>query len=231
MSSPLRLAFVTGTEPGKWFARYRANHQLEEIPSDDPFELIDSGAAQLALMRVPDDRIGQPGEQFHHVRLYEEKPGVAVPKDSLYDIGESISLIDVTDEPVNYTYPNGTTDDLRMALQVVAANVGVAFAPAPLLKVLSKKQVVVAELQGEPAHEPTAIALVWKVEEDSDAIQDFVGVAKGRTRNSSRSSAENRDRNHRSGDKRKHKVKSKSSGQRKGSERNHPKKGVGRNRM
>ena len=118
-----------------------------------------------------------------------------------------------------------------MALQVVAANVGVAFAPAPLLKVLSKKQVVVAELQGEPAHEPTAIALVWKVEEDSDAIQDFVGVAKGRTRNSSRSSAENRDRNHRSGDKRKHKVKSKSSGQRKGSERNHPKKGVGRNRM
>nr|VDG62830.1 LysR substrate binding domain [Streptococcus thermophilus] len=225
MSSPLRLAFVTGTEPGKWFARYRADHQLEDIPSDDPFELVASGTAQLALVRVPDERIGQPGERFHQVLLYEEKPGVAVPKDSLYDIGEPLSLIDVSDEAVNYTYPNGTTDDLRMALQVVAANVGVVFAPAPLLKVLSKKQVVVAELKGGPAHEQTAIALVWKVEDDSDAIQDFVGVAKGRTRNSSRSSAEKRRGSNVSENRANSKVKGKSSGQRKGFSRKHPKKG------
>lgn len=230
----IRLAFVTGTEPGKWFARYRATGRgLEDIPSDDPFELIEDSAADLALMRLPDTRVGEPGERFHQVRLYEEKPGVAVPKDSMYDIGEPLSLIDVSDEPVNYLHPQGTIDDLRMALQVVAANVGVAFAPEPLLKVLSKKQVVVAGLKGTPAHEATEIGLVWKVEEDSDAIQDFVGVARGRTVGSSRSSAgkaEKRRKDISTSSKEKHKIKGKTGGQRKGNARNYPKKGVGKKR-
>lgn len=207
----LRLGFVTGTEPGKWFARYRdVGGQLEEIPSDDPFQLLTAGEADAVLMRLPDPRVGEAGDVFHQVRLYAEAPGVAVPKDSVYaEVGEKVRLDDVADEHVNYIFhetERPLIDDLRAALQVVAANVGVAFAPLPLLKALSKKQVVVLELAGEPAAQsfdgtdartdaradarlaPTEIALVWKVAEDSDAIQDFVGVAKGRTRNSSRSS-------------------------------------------
>lgn len=190
----LRLAFATGTEPGKWCARYRdlTGRNVHGMPCDDPFELIDSGAADLALMRIPDNRVGAPGETFHRVTLYSEKPGVAVPKGSIYaELGKAdgaIAQADVADEHVNFRYGEGTIDDLRMALHLVAANVGVAFAPAPLLKVLSKKQVVALETVGDSAaaFTPTDIALVWKVEEDGDAIQDFVGVARGRTRNSSR---------------------------------------------
>lgn len=271
----LRLAFVTGTEPGKWFARYRdtTEHGLEETPSDDPLALLIDGSADLAILRLPDPRIGAPGERFHQVQLYAEKPGVAVPKDSVYaEVGESVRPAELADEHVNYRFvqgggageqSGGSIDELRAALQVVAANVGVAFAPAPLLKVLSKKQVVVLELlDGRPEDAgsgearqtreglETRIALAWEVEKDSEAIQDFVGVAKGRTRNSSRGagssgraessrartsrgrepskgaqahgSAPNRDGKNR-------KAKSKNSGQRKGSRPNHPKKGVRKN--
>jgi hypothetical protein len=34
--------------------------------------------------------------------------------------------------------------------------------------------------------DPTTIALVWKVERDDEVTQAFVGVAKGRTANTSR---------------------------------------------
>lgn len=232
----LRLAFVTGTEPGKWFARYRAitEHSLEEIPSDDPFALLDGGSADLALLRLPDPRVGEVGDVHHRVVLYSEKPGVAVPKDSVYamyaETGERVRAEDLSDEHVNYRFGDGQgadIDELRGALQVVAANVGVAYAPAPLLKVLAKKQVVVLELAGEDGQRDgaTEIALVWKVEQDSEAIQDFVGVAKGRTRNTSRGG----ERTRKSDAKRtkaNRKVNGKSSAHRKGSAGNRPKTGV-----
>lgn len=313
----LRLAFVTGTEPGKWFSRYRetTDHGLEDIPSDDPFAMLIDDRADLALLRLPDPRIGAPGEWFHQVKLYPEKPGVAVPKDSVYAElyakgGEAVRLSDLADEHVNYRFgvdnnagagvygassadggsdvnesvgagassssgAGNSIDELRAALQVVAANVGIAFAPAPLLKMLSKKQVVVLEVlddasgarpvgaesgaaragaadarvaesdaepgaAGAPRPVETSIALVWKVENDSEAIQDFVGVAKGRTRNSSRGGGVSRgkaasegrgtSKSGRASEKRDRKVKSKTSAQRKGFRSKHPKTGVRGNR-
>lgn len=276
----LRLAFVTGTEPGKWFARYRdtTDHGLEAVPSDDPYTSLIDDTAHLALLRLPDPRIGEPGEQFHQVRLYTEKPGVAVPKDSVYaEVGEAVRPSDLADEHVNYRLVSGSgageetsegagaatgsasahvapfgsdIDELRAALQVVAANVGVAYAPAPLLKVLSKKQVVVLELRGtaggaagaaeesqeaagaveveETQWAETEIALVWKVERDSEAIQDFVGVAKGRTRNSSR--GRGTSKSEQSSSKSNRYSKSKTGAQRKGFSQNRPNRGGRRRR-
>ncbi|WP_115684954.1 LysR substrate-binding domain-containing protein [Corynebacterium senegalense] len=185
----LRLSFVTGTEPGKWLRRYEAgtSHGLAASGSDDPLAELAAGEADLALARLPDDRVGSG---HHVVRLYDESPGVAVPKNSVYaEVGEAVRRDDLEGEIVNFTYTPGMTaekaEQLRGALQVVAANVGVAYAPRPLLKVLSKKQVVPLELLDAEAA-PTTIALVWDKSADSEAIQDFVGVAKGRTLNSSR---------------------------------------------
>ncbi|MEH0146990.1 LysR family transcriptional regulator substrate-binding protein [Corynebacterium sp. Q4381] len=178
----LTIAFATGTAPGKWFRRYEelTGIRLTTIPSDDPF----SETCDLALVRLPDARVG---EDHHVVRLYEEALGVAVPKDS------EIDPADAGSEIVNYRFdpaenPSASADALHSALQVVAANVGVAFAPLPLLKALSKKQVQALEYPGpSPA---TEIALVWLKVRDDDDIQDFVGVAKGRTVRSSRSNAQ-----------------------------------------
>ena len=178
----LTIAFVTGTEPGKWFRRYEelTGDRLEAIASDDPFPLVGTQAV-AALVRLPDERVGQ---EHHVVRLYEEAPGVAVPKDSVYaEVGE-VTRGDLAGEIVNFS-GHMPIDDLRSALQIVAANVGIAYAPLPLLKNLARKQVKALPLEGE-AGCPTEVALVWRKADDSDAVQDFVGVTKGRTVRSSR---------------------------------------------
>lgn len=180
----LTIAFATGTEPGKWFRRYEelTGSRLEAVPSDDPFVLVGKQAT-AALVRLPDERVT---DEHHVVRLYEEAAGVAVPKDSVYaEVGE-VTREDLAEEIVNFD-GQSPIDDLRSALQVVAANVGVAYAPLPLLKNLARKQIKALPLVGaEPA---TQIALVWRKADDSDAVQDFVGVTKGRTVRSSRGNA------------------------------------------
>lgn len=195
MRCMLRLVFSTGTEPGKWFRRYRDSHPPESlvtVDADDAMDVLLAHEADLALTRLPDSRVD---DSFHVVQLYEEAPGIAVPKDSVYaEVGEDVTPEDVAEEIVNYRIAQDGSVDvpaLRTALQVVAANVGVAIAPRPLLKVLSKKQVVALGLE-DPTVARTVIAMVWRRADDGDEIQDFVGVAKGRTRNSSRNAAPKR---------------------------------------
>lgn len=97
-----------------------------------------------------------------------------------------MDLADLDGEIINWSMPDSGEVDaaaVRDALQIVAANVGVVIAPRPLLKVLSKKLVEHRDIKGGTE---TSIALVWKKDEDSEEIQDFVGIARGRTRNSSR---------------------------------------------
>ncbi|PAT15001.1 LysR family transcriptional regulator [Corynebacterium sp. NML 120412] len=191
----LSLVFVTGSAPSKWIRRYQeaTGDSVEAIDAADPWAvLIDapSSPPTVALLRLPDPRLDAASEDFHMVRLYEEAPGVAVPKDSVYaEVGEQVAESDLADEYVNLPFSHRPdVDALREALQVVAANVGVAYGPLPLLKHLSKKQVVPLEVAG-PSVAPTPIALVWRKDDDCDAIQDFVGITKGRSVRSSRANA------------------------------------------
>ncbi|AGF72002.1 LysR family transcriptional regulator substrate-binding protein [Corynebacterium halotolerans] len=191
----LTLSFVTGTEPGKWFHRFRERTDhggLVTIDSDDALAELLDGRADLALTRLPDARVT---DDHHVVRLYGESPGVAVPRESVFaELGEDVAAADLADEHVNYRIAaDGTVDvaEVRVGLQVVGANVGVVIAPRPLLKVLAKKQAVPLGLD-DPGVPHTEIALVWHRDGDSEAIQDFVGIAKGRTVNSSRQAAPKR---------------------------------------
>ena len=215
----LHLVFATGTEPGKWFQRFQRDipHGIDAVAVDDPFAALadDAGAvgaggagpAELALMRLPDARVDETaiGQQFHVVKLYTEQRGIAVPKDSVFaEVGEPVGPADIDGEIINFVAEECgpiNVDKLRESLQVVAANVGVAIGPLPLLKMLSKNQISVLPYNGEYVGDSeqagehsggkatvpqTEIALVWKVAEDGDAIQDFVGIAKGRKSGSTR---------------------------------------------
>lgn len=183
----LTLSFVTGTEPGKWFTRFRQRTHhggLATIDSDDALGELLSGEADLALTRLPDARID---DELHVVELYRETPGIAFPKDYFLAAAEkAVQPEELEGEIINWQVPESGEIDtaaVRDALQIVAANVGVVIAPRPLLKVLSRKLVEHRAYAGAP---DTAIALVWKKSNDTGAIQDFVGIARGRTANSSR---------------------------------------------
>lgn len=191
----LTLSFATGCEPGKWLRRYRqttAHGGVEAAASDDPVAEVLDGRVTLALVRLPDPRVEAALESLHKVELYDEAPGVAVPKDSVFaELGEEVCPADLEGETVHYRpAADGTVDiaQVRTMLPVVGANVGVVLAPRPVLKVLAKRQVVPLTLAdaAQAGVVPTRVALVWRREADSDAVQDFVGVAKGRTGNSTR---------------------------------------------
>ncbi|QPK79883.1 LysR family transcriptional regulator [Corynebacterium lizhenjunii] len=189
----LEVIFATGTQPDKWFQRYAdyTNHGgVDPCPADDAVAALRPGA--VALARLPREGDPRVGEDYHVVELYAEEPGIAVPKDSIFaEVGEPVHSDDVAEEICNYRTPaDGRVDvaAVRAGLQVVGANVGVVYAPRPLLKVLAKKQVVDLGLRDwQGPH--TVVSLVWRKVDDKEAIQDFVGICKGRTPNSSRTSA------------------------------------------
>lgn len=188
----LRLSFVTGTEPDKWCTRFRdrTTHRLAASGAVDPLaELIDA-RADLALARLPDARVSA---EHHVVVLYSEARGIAVPKDHELTLLDTIGPEDIEGEIINYATPGSgevDIDKVRAGLQMVAANVGVLIAPRPLIKVLSRRRIEHRDFTGDVPG--TKIALVWCRDNDSEAIQDFVGIAKGRTPNSSRQAAPKR---------------------------------------
>lgn len=180
----LSIAFIKGTAPSKWFDRFNERTDypnLVTMESDDAFGALLDGRATAALIRLPEARLSA---DFHKVDLYEEQPGIAVPKDNELTLLEKISRKDIEGEIVNYE--SGNTVDIqavRDAIQVVAANVGVVIAPRPLLRSINSKKTEHREFtDGTPTH----IALVWHKDNDGDMIQDFVGITKGRTANTSR---------------------------------------------
>ena len=123
---------------------------------------------------------------MHVVRLYDEQPGIALPVDHTLTLLEQVGETDIVGELIHY---QGSSDipAIREHLGVVAAGVGVVIAPRPVLKLLSGKKIVHREYRN-PAYPSTTIALVWRKTDDSEAIQDFVGIAKGRTPQSTRGS-------------------------------------------
>ncbi|MCK7678081.1 LysR family transcriptional regulator [Corynebacterium sp. CCM 9186] len=182
----LSIGFVTGTAPGKWFDRFgeRTGHG-EPVAGEsvDPMaELID-GRVDLALVRLPDPRID---DTYHLVRLYEEEPGIAVPKDSELTLADTLGVDDISDQTVFHRPDVDGSVDIRAvgeAVDIVATGVGAVLAPRPLLRRLGSRR---TENRGYRDGRPTTIALVWRVVDDCDMIQDFVGIARGRTEASSR---------------------------------------------
>ncbi|MEJ5927505.1 LysR family transcriptional regulator [Corynebacterium sp. H128] len=186
-AQPLSIAFVKGTAPGKWFERFNERTDYPDLitlESDDAMQALLDGRATAALIRLPEDRLSA---EFHKVDLYQEQPGITVPKDSELTLLEKISRRDIAEEIVNYEPVDVVSiQAVREAVQVVAANVGVVIAPRPLLRSINSKQTEHREFSDG---KPTQIALVWRKSDDGDMIQDFVGITKGRKASSSRQAA------------------------------------------
>lgn len=186
-AQPLAIAFIKGTAPSKWFDRFNERTDYPDLvtmESDDAFGALIDGRATAALIRLPESRLS---DDFHKVDLYEEQPGICLPKDNELTLLEKISRADIAGEIINYE-PGETVDiqAVRDNVQVVAANVGVVIAPRPLLRSISSKQTTHREFTDGV---PTQISLVWRKDDDNQMIQDFVGITKGRTANSSRQAA------------------------------------------
>jgi DNA-binding transcriptional LysR family regulator len=177
---PLLVAFVTGVTPGKWERVWRERRvgrlDLAPMGQDAALAALADGTVHMVLARDTrrdDDR--------HAIELYRENPVVVAPKGSLVAAFDALDLADLADE--NVLPVDLAAGRAEEAVELVAANVGVAVMPQSVARALSRKDVVARPLRDAP---DTAISLVWPIEGAHPLVDVFVGVVRGRTARSSR---------------------------------------------
>jgi len=176
----LRFAYVAGVTPGKWIRRWE--ERMPDVPlhafmSDDGAQLsvLRDGSADLSFVRLPVDREG-----LNVIPLYEEQPVVVAPKGHEISVFEEVALEDLSEENFLDVEEMGGP---HMALQVVASGAGLAILPMSVARHLNNKQTVMRLLTGAPG---TQIGLAWLAGTDSPVIEEFIGIVRGRTAQSSR---------------------------------------------
>lgn len=176
----LTFAYVAGVTPGKWIRRWE--ERMPDVPlhsfmSDDGAQLdvLRDGSADLSFVRLPVDRDG-----LHVIPLYEEQPVVVAPKGHEISVFEEVALEDLAEE--NFLDVAGMGGP-EMAMQVVASGAGLVILPMSVARHFNVKDTVARRLTGA---EGTQIALAWPSDSTSEIIEEFIGIVRGRTAQSSR---------------------------------------------
>ncbi|MGW9136260.1 LysR family substrate-binding domain-containing protein [Streptomyces sp. NPDC055681] len=191
-----RLAYVPGVTPTKWVRIW--NERLPEIPltlvavtAAEASDVLRSGGADAGFVRLPIDRT-----DLSAIPLYTETTVVVIPKDHIAAAVDEVSAEDLADEIVlhplddtlDWERPPGrpamerpaTTAD---AIELVAAGVGLLIVPQSLARLHHRKDLTYRPVTGVPE---SRIALSWPEDATTDMVEDFIGIVRGRTVNSSR---------------------------------------------
>ena len=212
----LFLSTIPGATPSKWIHRFKARGSEVQLvtqdeqsqtlflqPHDPPRHL-----PQLGYLRWPADRTwqdlvadhGLDPDEIHLVRLYDEAPVVLVSKDHLLaawtadddDVGAEELEGETMWDPAEYASapvsdpldaPEEVAGGERMAIQLAATGSGYTLLPASVARMFGQKDMLVLPTNVHPGWE---VGLAWRRAADSDLIQDFIGVTKGRRPRSSR---------------------------------------------
>lgn len=166
------VAYVLGVTPGKWARIWNERmprHPLEllQVSPAEAVAALLSGAADVALLRLPvaDDSLSA-------IPLYAESPVVVVPKGHEIEALDSVTVAEIE---------GALQGDWVANVDLVAANAGVAVMPQSVARALSRKDVVARPVTDAPE---TSVALVWR--ETTPEVDEFIGIVRGRTANSSR---------------------------------------------
>jgi DNA-binding transcriptional LysR family regulator len=191
-----RLAYVPGTTPAKWVRIW--NERLPDVPltllavpAAEAAEVLRDGGADAGLVRLPVDRTF-----FSAIPLYTETTVVVVPKDHLITAADEVTLDDLAEEVVlrplddvfTWDRPPGepaferpaTTED---AVELVAAGIGLLIVPQSLARLHHRRDLTYRQVVDAPR---SSVALSWPEEATTDLVEDFIGIVRGRTANSSR---------------------------------------------
>jgi DNA-binding transcriptional LysR family regulator len=176
----LRIAYVAGVTPGKWIRRWeeRMPHvPLEAFMVDDAGQLavLREPRADMAFVRLPIEREG-----LNVIPLYEEQPVVVAPKGHEISVFEEVPLADLAEESFLDVSALGGPE---AALQVVATGAGLVILPMSVARHFNVKDTVARRLTGG---DTTAIALAWPTEATDEVLEEFIGIVRGRTAQSSR---------------------------------------------
>ncbi|MET8570235.1 LysR family substrate-binding domain-containing protein [Streptomyces sp. NPDC004783] len=195
-SPSFRLAYVPGVTPDKWVRIWNERQpdvplSLTQVPAAEASGVLLGGDADAALVRLPVDRT-----VLSAIPLYTETTVVVVPKDHLVTAADEVTLGDLADEialhplddVLGWERPPGkpaferpaTTAD---AVELVAAGIGVLVVPLSLARLHHRKDLTYRPVTDAPG---SAVALSWPEDAHTDLVEEFIGIVRGRTVNSTR---------------------------------------------
>ncbi|MFD5228437.1 LysR family transcriptional regulator substrate-binding protein [Streptomyces qaidamensis] len=191
-----RLAYVPGVMPDKWVRIWNERQPgvpltLTQVPAGAAAERLLGGDADAGLVRTPVDR-----SVFSAIPLYTEQTVVVVPKDHLVTAVDEVAPEDLADDIVLHPLDDildweslpgrpalerpATTAD---AVELVAAGIGVLVVPLSLARLHHRKDLTHRPLRDAPE---SSVALAWPEDAKTDQVEDFIGIVRGRTVNSTR---------------------------------------------
>ncbi|MFH9071238.1 LysR substrate-binding domain-containing protein [Streptomyces alboflavus] len=191
-----RLAYVPGVTPTKWVRVW--NERLPDVPLTlvpvapaDADATLRDGTADAGLVRLPVDRT-----VLSAIPLYTETTVVVVPKDHVVTAADEVGTEDLADEIV--LHPEDDTLDWQGlpgrpalerpattadAIELVAAGIGVLLVPQSLARLHHRKDLTYRPVTDAPQ---SSVVLSWPEDATTDLVEEFIGIIRGRTVNSTR---------------------------------------------
>lgn len=170
----LRIGKVRGVTLAKWHrvwdARFDAPLTVSDVADDAQLTGLRDGSLDMCFVRLPVDREG-----LHAIPLYEETMVAWVSKEHAISAVDEVTLADLDDEQV-ITELHATATDLVLGGAVLVVPMSVA-------RGASRRDLVYRPIVDA---DPSPVALAWRVDDDNPLIEEFIGVVRGRTPNSSR---------------------------------------------
>lgn len=191
-----RLVYVPGVTPGKWVRVWEERLPdvpltLVAVPVEDGARTLLEDAADAGLVRLPVDR-----DSLSAIPLYTETTVIVFPKDHWLAAADEVAVTDLAEEVVFHPLDDtldwqglpgrpaierpATTAD---AIELVAAGVGVLLVPQSLARLHHRRDLTFRTVADAPQSQ---IALAWQLDRTTDLIEEFIGIVRGRTVNSSR---------------------------------------------
>ena len=172
----LRVGKVPGVTVTKWrgiwaerFPRVRL--EVIDVDEQDQRRVLTDGQVELCFVRLPIDDDG-----LHLIRLYDELPVAWVSKDHLVAAADEVSLADLADDTVLTVVTPHTID-------LVSIGEAVLHVPQSIARAESRRDFVYRPITDAPH---TTVGLAWLVDNPHELIEEFIGIVRGRTANSSR---------------------------------------------
>ncbi|ATL26388.1 LysR family substrate-binding domain-containing protein [Streptomyces formicae] len=196
VSPSFRLAYVPGVTPAKWVRIWNERQPdvpltLHTVSAAEAPDVLRGGGADAGFVRLPIDRTA-----LSAIPLYTETTVVIVPKDHVVAAVDEVSADDLADEIVLHPLDDvlewerrpglpanerpATTED---AVELVAAGIGVLVVPQSLARLHHRKDLTYRPVSDAPE---SRVALSWPEDATTDLVEDFIGIVRGRTVNSSR---------------------------------------------
>ena len=191
-----RLAYVPGVTPAKWARVWeeRLPHvtlALVAVSAADGAEALRGGGADAGLVRLPVDRT-----VLSAIPLYTETTVVVTPKEHWTAAADEVTVGDLADDIVLHPLddildwesrpglpaierPASTAD----AVDLVAAGVGLLVVPQSLARLHHRRDLTYRPVSDAPQSQ---VALAWPQDATTDLVEEFIGIVRGRTVNSSR---------------------------------------------